>query len=125
MQIPHEAILLRIFIGESDRWEHKPLYEAIVMKAREMHLAGATALRGPMGLGNSSRWRDGLARADGLRQIEPAAHREDSPALDRLAARDRNRRCRGKDSAIPPRVGWNVEGRLGDDGENHGHRLSW
>jgi PII-like signaling protein len=55
MQIPHEAILLRIFIGESDRWEHKPLYEAIVMKAREMHLAGATVLRGPMGFGKSSR----------------------------------------------------------------------
>src|SRR6266536_935043 len=55
MQIPHEAMLLRIFIGESDRWEHKPLYEAIVLKARELHLAGATVLRGPMGFGKSSR----------------------------------------------------------------------
>ena len=55
MQIPHEAVLLRVFIGESDRWEHKPLYEAIVLKAREMHLAGATVLRGPMGFGKSSR----------------------------------------------------------------------
>lgn len=55
MQIPHEAVLLRIFIGESDRWEHKPLYEAVVLKAREMHLAGATVLRGPMGFGKSSR----------------------------------------------------------------------
>ena len=55
MQIPHEAILLRVFLGESDRWEHKPLYEAIVLKAREMHLAGATVLRGPMGFGKSSR----------------------------------------------------------------------
>ena len=55
MQIPHEAVLLRIFIGESDRWEHKPLYEAIVLKAREAHLAGATVLRGPMGFGKSSR----------------------------------------------------------------------
>jgi uncharacterized protein len=55
MQIPHDAVLLRIFIGESDRWEHKPLYEAIVLKAREMHLAGATVLRGPMGFGKSSR----------------------------------------------------------------------
>ena len=55
MQIPHEAVLLRIFLGESDRWEHKPLYEAIVLKAREMHLAGATVLRGPMGFGKSSR----------------------------------------------------------------------
>jgi len=48
-------MLLRIFIGESDRWNHKPLYEAIVLKAREMHLGGATVLRGPMGFGKSSR----------------------------------------------------------------------
>ncbi|HTR43852.1 MAG TPA: DUF190 domain-containing protein [Pseudomonadales bacterium] len=54
MELPHEAMLLRIFIGESDRWQHKPLYEAIVLKAREMHLAGATVLRGPMGFGKSS-----------------------------------------------------------------------
>lgn len=55
MQIPREAILLRIFIGESDRWDHQPLFEAIVMKARERHLAGATVLRGPMGFGAASR----------------------------------------------------------------------
>lgn len=55
MQIPQEAVLLRVFVGESDRWEHKPLYEAIVLKARELHLAGATVLRGPMGFGKSSR----------------------------------------------------------------------
>jgi PII-like signaling protein len=55
MQLPHDAVLLRIFIGESDRWEHKPLYEAIVLRAREAHLAGATVLRGPMGFGKSSR----------------------------------------------------------------------
>ena len=55
MQIPTDAILLRIFIGESDRWDHKPLYEAIVLKARELHLAGATVLRGPMGFGKASR----------------------------------------------------------------------
>jgi uncharacterized protein len=55
MQIPHESVLVRIFIGESDRWHHQPLYEAIVLKAREMHLAGATVLRGPMGFGKSSR----------------------------------------------------------------------
>ena len=48
-------MLLRTFIGESDRWHHKPLYEAIVLKARELHLAGATVLRGPMGFGKSSR----------------------------------------------------------------------
>ena len=55
MQIPHDAVLLRIFIGENDKWEHQPLYEAIVLKAREMHLGGATVLRGPMGFGHSSR----------------------------------------------------------------------
>jgi PII-like signaling protein len=55
MQLPQEAMLLRIFLGESDRWEHTPLYEAIVLKARELHLAGATVLRGPMGFGKSSR----------------------------------------------------------------------
>ena len=55
MQIPHEAALLRIFIGESDRWEHKPLYEAIVLAARAAKLAGATVLRGHMGFGKSSR----------------------------------------------------------------------
>jgi PII-like signaling protein len=55
MHLPHDAMLLRIFLGESDRWEHKPLYEAIVLKAREMHLAGATVLRGPMGFGKASR----------------------------------------------------------------------
>ena len=55
MHLPHEAMLLRIFIGESDRWHHQPLYEVIVLKARELHLAGATVLRGPMGYGKSSR----------------------------------------------------------------------
>jgi PII-like signaling protein len=55
MQIPRDAVLLRIFVGESDRHEHHPLYEAIVLKAREAHLAGATVLRGPMGYGKSSR----------------------------------------------------------------------
>src|SRR5204862_5651154 len=54
MQIPQDAVLLRIFIGESDRYRHQPLYEAIVLKAREMQLAGATVLRGPMGFGKSS-----------------------------------------------------------------------
>src|SRR5512146_1787890 len=55
MHLPQDAMLLRIFIGESDRWKHQPLYEAIVQKARAMHLAGATVLRGPMGFGKSSR----------------------------------------------------------------------
>ncbi|MBU6445597.1 MAG: DUF190 domain-containing protein [Alphaproteobacteria bacterium] len=54
MQIPADAVLLRIFLGENDRHEHRPLYEAIVLKAREAGLAGATVLRGPMGFGHSS-----------------------------------------------------------------------
>jgi uncharacterized protein len=54
MHIPQDAVVLRIFIGESDRHQHKPLYEAIVLKARELELAGATVLRGPMGFGKSS-----------------------------------------------------------------------
>ena len=55
MQIPHEATLLRVFFGESDRHGRLPLSEAIVLKAREMHLAGATVLRGPLGFGRHSR----------------------------------------------------------------------
>ena len=55
MKSPEDAMLMRILIGESDRWHHQPLYEAIVLKARESGLAGATVLRGPMGFGASSR----------------------------------------------------------------------
>lgn len=55
MELPEDAVLLRIFLGESDRLGQRPLYEAIVLKARELHMAGATVLRGPMGFGKSSR----------------------------------------------------------------------
>lgn len=55
MNLPTESLLLRIFIGESDRCGHQPLHEAIVLKARELHLAGATVLRGAIGFGRSSR----------------------------------------------------------------------
>jgi PII-like signaling protein len=54
MEIPQEAVLLRIFIGESQKWNHQPLYEALVLKARELHLGGATVIRGCMGYGRSS-----------------------------------------------------------------------
>lgn len=54
MSLPQESLLLRIFIGESDRHEHRPLYEAIVLKARELKLAGATVLRSPLGFGAGS-----------------------------------------------------------------------
>jgi PII-like signaling protein len=55
MKIDEDGLLLRIFIGESDRWQGKPLYEAIILKARELGLAGATMLRGMMGYGAASR----------------------------------------------------------------------
>ncbi|MBN1488723.1 MAG: DUF190 domain-containing protein [Phycisphaerae bacterium] len=55
MKIPEDGYLLRMFLGESDKWHGQPLYEAIVMKARELHMAGATVLRGPMGFGANSR----------------------------------------------------------------------
>jgi PII-like signaling protein len=54
MPIPREAMLLRIYLGEDDKFQHQPLYEAIVLKAGEKQLAGATVLRGPMGFGRSS-----------------------------------------------------------------------
>ena len=54
MTIPEDGALLRIFVGESDRHGHHPLYEAIVLKARESGLAGATVLRGVMGFGKHS-----------------------------------------------------------------------
>ena len=55
MNLPQDATLLRIFLGESDRLDGKPLYHAIVLRAREMHLAGATVFRGIMGYGKNSR----------------------------------------------------------------------
>jgi len=53
--IPTEGKLLRIFVGESDRWDGKPLYEAIVLEARKRGLAGATVIKGFMGFGAHSR----------------------------------------------------------------------
>lgn len=55
MTLPRNAKLLRIFIGEDAKFEDKPLYEAVVLKARALHLAGATVLRGAVGFGHSSR----------------------------------------------------------------------
>lgn len=54
MELPRDAMLLRIFIGEEDELQGVPLYEKIVLKARQLKLAGATVLRGPMGFGKSS-----------------------------------------------------------------------
>ena len=55
MNLSGECVLVRIFIGEQDRFKGHPLYEAIVLKARESGLAGATVLRSPMGFGAASR----------------------------------------------------------------------
>jgi uncharacterized protein len=57
MKLPEEGVLLRIFIGEDDRepGTGRPLYEAVVRRAREAHLAGATVLKGPLGFGKNSR----------------------------------------------------------------------
>ena len=54
MNLPEEAILLRIFIGEAGKFHGRPLYEAVVLKARELGLAGATVLRSSLGYGASS-----------------------------------------------------------------------
>lgn len=57
MILPKDAVLLRIFLGENDRGDGRPLYEALVLEARRQGLAGATVLRGPMGYGHSSHLR--------------------------------------------------------------------
>jgi PII-like signaling protein len=68
MNTPQNALSLRIFTSMSDRWGLHPLYEAIVERAREMHLAGATVVRGPLGFGYSRRLRKGrlLALSENL-----------------------------------------------------------
>ena len=73
---PQEAVLLRIFLGEDDRAGGRPLYEALILKAREMGMAGATVLRGPMGFGHGS----------------APAHDEDPATVDRSADDRRDRR---------------------------------
>lgn len=55
MKLPQDCVLLRIFFGESDEYKGKPLYEQIVFKAKELHMAGATVLKGVMGFGADSR----------------------------------------------------------------------
>ena len=54
MNLPENSLSLRIYIDEADRWEGRPMHEAIVTKARDQHLAGATVFRSPMGFGASS-----------------------------------------------------------------------
>lgn len=91
MQLPEQALALRIFIGEDDKDDGRPLYEAIVLKAREMHLAGATVLRGPLGYGHSSRLHTSkiLRLSEDLPLVIEIVDSEDRinaflPELDRL-----------------------------------------
>jgi PII-like signaling protein len=93
MKLEGEGKLLRIFVGESDRWHGKPLYEAIVLAAREQGLAGATVLRGPMGFGASShihtakilRLSEDLPMIIEIVDIEEKIH-EFLPVLDEMVA---------------------------------------
>ncbi|HWU24867.1 MAG TPA: DUF190 domain-containing protein [Rhizomicrobium sp.] len=91
MQVPRDAMLLRIFLGENDKSAGKPLYEQIVLAARQAHLAGATVLRGPMGYGLSSRLHTAkiLRLSEDLPLIIEIVDREDKinaflPQLDAM-----------------------------------------
>ncbi len=88
-------MLLRIFIGESERSGGKPLYEAIVLKARELQLGGATALRGPMGFGKSSHLHSAkiLRLSEDLPMVIEIVESQEKidafiPVLDKMMARD-------------------------------------
>jgi len=91
MNLPEDSLLLRIFVGESDRYERRPLYEALVLKAREMKLAGATVLRSPMGFGACSHLHTTkiLRLSDDLPMIIELVDTEEKinaflPVLDRM-----------------------------------------
>src|ERR1022692_1985180 len=102
MEIPYDSLLLRIFIGESDKWRHQPLHEAIVLKAREMHIAGATVLRANMGFGKSSRLHTAKIlrlSADLPLVIEIVDSEEKIHAFLPLAC-DRDRGQRGEDPCV-------------------------
>ena len=93
MRSQETALLLRVFIGEDDRFDGKPLYEAIVLKAREQGLAGATVLRGPMGFGHSSRLHTAkiLRLSEDLPVVVEIVDKEENitaflPVLDRMVA---------------------------------------
>jgi uncharacterized protein len=91
MDVPHDAVLLRIFTSISDRCGMSPLYVAIVERALAMHLAGATVLRGPLGFGHSSRLHQGslFPRAEDLPVIVEIVDSEEKieaflPVLDEM-----------------------------------------
>jgi hypothetical protein len=91
MKLEGEGQLLRIYIGEQDKHGHQPLYEVIVLKARELGLAGATVLRGPMGFGAHSRLHTAkiLRLSEDLPVLIEIVDREDRinaflPVLDKM-----------------------------------------
>jgi PII-like signaling protein len=93
VDLPEDAGLLRIYVGENDRHGGRPLYEAIVLKARELGLAGATVLRGVMGFGRSSRLHTTkvLRLSDDLPIVVEIVDREETlerllPWLDEVVA---------------------------------------
>jgi PII-like signaling protein len=81
MQLPEQGLLLRIFIGESDRHAGKPLYEWIILQAREKGLAGATVLRGMMGFGANTRQ---------IRTFKIEALSEDMPIIVEIVDTEEN-----------------------------------
>jgi len=103
MSLPRDAMLLRVFLGEDDRLRGRPLYEAIVLAARQAKLAGATVLRGPMGFGRSSRLHTTkiLRLSEDLPLVIEIVDTEDAikgflPALDAMmdSGLVTSRRCR-------------------------------
>ena len=79
MKISGDGLLLRIFVGEADRWEGRPLYEALVLRARELGLAGATVVRGIQGFGAHSRLHTAkvLRLSEDLPMVVEIVDRED------------------------------------------------
>ena len=103
MSLPRDATLLRVFLGEDDKFRGRPLYEAIVLAARQAKLAGATVLRGPMGFGRSSRLHTTkiLRLSEDLPLVIEIVDTEDAikgflPALDAMmdSGLVTSRRCR-------------------------------
>ena len=91
MKLDGEGFLLRIYLGEQDKWHHTPLYEAIVLEARKRGLAGATVLRGSMGFGAHSHMHTAkiLSLSEDLPVLIEIVDKEDKinaflPALDEM-----------------------------------------
>ena len=104
MEIPRDAVLLRIFFGEDDKFNRLPLHEAIVLKAREMHLGGATVLRGHVGFGHSSH----------IHTTKILRLSQDLPVVVEIVD------SAGKNRRLPPRAGWHDDERTCHHRESSG-----